>query len=205
VYSRLAPIYDVWGWFTESKAHARAFDAAQLNGSERVLEVAVGSGELYVRICAALTAGRAAGMDLSRGMIGRTHQRMVRHQSKGALCLADALSLPFASESFDVLFNCFMLDLLPEEKIPVALDEFRRVLKPDGRLVLLTMMRQTRPLNAIWMWLYRWSPELLGGCRPVATAAYLAAAGWQVERHEEISQVGIRSKLHVARPAKKAA
>ena len=205
MYTRLAPFYGVWGRLTESKAHARAFEAAQLAGDESVLEVAVGSGELFERICGALTTGRAAGMDLSRGMVRRAQRRLLRHGSSGALCLADALQLPFATASFDVLFNCFMLDLLPEGKIQAALEEFHRVLKPEGRLVLLTMMCQAKVFQATWMRLYRWSPELLGGCRPIAITAFLEAAGWRVERREPISQLGFRSELHVARPARKEA
>jgi len=40
---------------------------------------------------------------------------------------------------FEVLYNSYMFDLIPFDNMPVILQEFRRVLKPGGRLVLVNM------------------------------------------------------------------
>ena len=94
-----------------------------------------------------------------------------------------------------------MLDLLPESDIQKVLREFRRILKPAGRLVLLGMARQSWLIQSIWMSVYTLSPTLLGGCRPVSLSAYLTTEGWRTERGEQISQSGFRSQLILARPS----
>jgi ubiquinone/menaquinone biosynthesis C-methylase UbiE len=44
VYDRIAPIYDVWGKLTESRARNRAIELAEIKDGESILEVAVGTG-----------------------------------------------------------------------------------------------------------------------------------------------------------------
>ena len=99
-------------------------------------------------------------------------------------------SLPFDRAGFDILFNLYMLDLLLEEDVPGVLREFARVLKPGGRLIVLSMAEQARLVNAIWMGLYRCSPVMVGGCRPLPLAEMLAAGGWKIGQREQISQSG---------------
>ncbi len=132
----------------------------------------------------------------------RTARRHLLRQGilRGALCRADALQIPFPAAAFDVLFNCYMLDLIAEADIPQALAEFGRVLKSSGRLILLSMARQPELLNSIWMWLYCRSPLLVGGCRPVPVSRALGTGGWKIERREMISQFSFRSELIIARP-----
>ena len=52
-----------------------------------------------------------------------------------------ARHLPFPDETFDVLYNSFMLDLIPIADFPVVLKEFQRVLKKDGRLFLVNLSK----------------------------------------------------------------
>lgn len=60
------------------------------------------------------------------------------------------------------------------------------------------MAGQAKIMNAIWMWLYRFSPVIVGGCRPVPLTRMLAADGWRIDLGEVISQCGFRSELVVA-------
>ncbi|HEX7118120.1 MAG TPA: class I SAM-dependent methyltransferase [Longimicrobiales bacterium] len=50
----------------------------------------------------------------------------------------DLAALPFAAESFDAVFCISVIEHVPEERIPQAMAEFRRVLRRDGRLLLTT-------------------------------------------------------------------
>jgi demethylmenaquinone methyltransferase/2-methoxy-6-polyprenyl-1,4-benzoquinol methylase len=108
------------------------------------------------------------------------------------------MALPFSGAAFDILFNLYMMDLLLEEDVPAVLREFGRVLRPGGRLILLSMARQAEWVNAIWMWLYRRSPVMTGGCRPLPVAGMLEQNGWEINLREVISQSGFRSELIVA-------
>jgi ubiquinone/menaquinone biosynthesis C-methylase UbiE len=199
-YDTVAPLYGFWAWLTESRATQRALEAAALQPGESVLEVGIGTGEFFSRLSLAAQDGRCVGTDLSAGMLRRARSRLQVDRRTGFLCRGDACQLPFPPASFDVIFSCYMLDLLPEADIQRALGEFFRVTKPQGRLVVTVMARQTRMFDAIWMWGYRHAPTLVGGCRPVALAPALAATGWRVELAEKISQSGFRSELILARP-----
>jgi demethylmenaquinone methyltransferase/2-methoxy-6-polyprenyl-1,4-benzoquinol methylase len=199
-YDIVAPLYSFWAWLTESRAAQRALEAAAVQPGESVLEVGLGTGEFFSRLGVAVERGRCVGVDLSAGMLRRARRRLQADRRAGVLCRGDACQLPFLPASFDVIFSCYMLDLLPEADIQRALGEFFRVAKPQGRLVVTVMARQARGFDAAWMWFYRHAPVLIGGCRPVAIAPALAATGWRVELAEEVSQRGFRSEVILARP-----
>jgi ubiquinone/menaquinone biosynthesis C-methylase UbiE len=204
LYTRLAPIYGFWGAATEARARERALQAAALRNGESVLEVAVGTGTFFAQLAATPGLAQVTGIDLAEGMIRRA-SRLLRLQGQGLadLCRADTRALPVASGVFDVLFNCYLLDLLCEDDIRQVLGEFRRVLKPSGRLVALVMARQAKVVNSLWMGLYGLSPSIVGGCRPVPLLELLNAGAWQVDVKEQISQCGFRSALFVAHGAAK--
>jgi ubiquinone/menaquinone biosynthesis C-methylase UbiE len=171
-----------------------------------VLEVALGSGEFYSTLARIAGLRRCVGVDLSAGMLVRARRRLEEAGiERRTLCRADALSLPFSAEAFDILFNLYMLDLLLVEDVRRVLREFARVLRPGGRLVVVTMAEQAPLVNTLWTRLYRCSPVLVGGCRPLPVAEMLVSNGWKIELHEQISQCGFRSDLFVAQSAKSGA
>lgn len=140
------------------------------------------------------------GVDLSAQMLARARRRLAAGGiTRAPLCRASALALPFGGASFDILINLYMMDLLLEEDVPAVLREFARVLRPGGRLIVLVMARQAAWVNAIWMWLYRRSPVMTGGCRPMPVAGMLEQNGWKINLREVVSQSGFRSELIVAR------
>lgn len=195
----VAPVYGFWSALFESRAARRAYRIADLCGNESLLEVAVGGGEFFAELAKTPRLKRCVGVDLSAPMLNRARRRLAAGGVASAdLCRASALALPFGSAAFDILFNLYMMDLLLEEDVPAVLREFARVLRPGGRLILLIMSSQSEWVNAIWMWLYRLSPVMTGGCRPVPVAGMLGQNGWNINRREVISQSGFRSELIVA-------
>jgi ubiquinone/menaquinone biosynthesis C-methylase UbiE len=132
-------------------------------------------------------------------MLRRAQRRLRVESCEGSLCRGDACQLPFLVGAFDAIVSCYTLDILPEADIERALGEFFRATKPQGRLVLVVMGRQSRVLDRIWMSAYRHAPVLVGGCRPVDLAPALAATGWKIESEEKITQRGFRSELILAR------
>jgi len=199
VYDRWAPHYDLWSRPFESRAHRRVLELAALHGGERVLEVAVGTGATLVALAGANRGSLTVGLDASRGMLGRAHQRASRAGAAPLLLLGDARNLPLAGETFDLLVNCYMLDLLSLEDIRTTLGEFRRVLRPGGRLVVATMAEGSRLVMAFWNRLYRRSPALLGGCRALRAAPLLEEAGFEGMASERIVQLGFPSEVLAAR------
>lgn len=198
-YDAVAPVYGLWSALFESRAARRAFEAARLSGNESILEVAIGEGGFFSVLAKVPGLKRCVGVDLSWRMLARGRRRLAASGVERCnLCRANALSLPFDGAVFDILFNLYMIDLLLEEDVPNVLREFARVLRPGGRLIVLTMAEQARLMNAVWSWLYHVSPVLVGGCRPIPAAETLESNGWKIDLREQISQCGFRSELIVA-------
>ena len=100
---------------------------------------------------------------------------------------SDARYLPFPDETFDVLYNSFMLDLIPTADFPVVLKEFRRVLKKDGRMVLVNMGKKDNTpvwLEKLYYKIYNLNPYLWGGCRPVFMEPYTKQVGFRNIKRE---------------------
>ncbi len=200
VYSRVAPVYDLWGHLTESNARARALALAAVRDGEDVLEVAVGTGLAFEQLVRANPRGRTEGVDVTEAMMARAAGKVRDLPGTHPLTLADARALPFADASFDLLLNNYMFDLLPEADFEVVLAQMRRVLRTAGRLVLVNMAVPAARRHALYLWLYRRAPELMGGCRPVALAPHLERAGFAVITREYVSQLGFPSEVILALP-----
>lgn len=187
----------------EGKPRRRALELAGLQPHDRVLEVAVGTGATLLKILERVDrANLVHGVDLTPGMLEAARRSAARAGHANLdLRLADARSLPFDDDAFDVLFNSYMLDLIPLADMPVVLGEFLRVLRPGGRLVLVNMSKDGR--LTLYERLYRAAPAglaayLFGGCRPVLMAAPVRAAGFRDVQREFIANA-IPSEVVVAR------
>jgi ubiquinone/menaquinone biosynthesis C-methylase UbiE len=196
LYRKIAPGYDLWARVTESKARNRCLEIAAIQDGESVLEVAVGTGLAFERILKANPSGRNEGIDLTEAMLIRAEKRAARAGIKNyRLAVGDAYALDFPDNDFDVLINNYMFDLLPEDDFPTVLAEFRRVLRPGGRLVLVNMTKGVRWYNSIWEWVYRMNPAWLGGCRGVQVLPLLGQIGFVTVERQYVSQMTFPSEV----------
>jgi ubiquinone/menaquinone biosynthesis C-methylase UbiE len=137
VYERLwRPIafYAASGVTTRAEQR-RAAEALRLSGATRLLDVACGPGNFTRRLAQQLSGGGLAiGFDISESMLTRA----VLDNSGPSTCYVrgDARMLPFADETFEAVC-CFGALYLMPEPFRVA-DEMLRVLKPGGRIAILT-------------------------------------------------------------------
>jgi predicted CoA-binding protein/ubiquinone/menaquinone biosynthesis C-methylase UbiE len=201
IYSRLARVYEVWARLTESRARRRVLELAALKDGESVLEVATGTGVQLVELARRNPSGRTAGLEPSDGMLAETRKRLraAGLEARVALVQGSALELPFEDTSFDLLTNGYMLDLLPRDDIPRALREFRRVLRPGGRLVMSNMTKGERPLHRTWDRLYERGIVLTANCRGVLAAPVLDELGFEDVRREYIAQMAFPTEVVFAR------
>ncbi len=191
IYTRLAPVYEAWARATESKARRRVLELASVRPGEDVLEVATGTGVQLVRLAGANLGGRTVGVEISEGMLAQTRRRL---EDAGLVedvevIEGSALELPIADESFDLIANGYMLDLLPRDHIPRALAEFKRVLRPRGRLVLSNMTKGERRAHRIWDWAYGKGFVVTANCRGVLAAPVLRELGFTGISREYLSQM----------------
>ncbi len=199
VYSRLAPVYELWARMTEAKARSRVLELANIRDGEDILEVATGTGAQLVELARRNPSGTTRGIELAPGMVRRTQKRLA---AEGLAAVevreGSGLELPFEDESFDLLVNGYMLDLLPHEEIVAAIAEYRRVLRPGGRLVLSNMTVAERRRDGIWDELYKRGIDLTAGCRGVLAAPVLDEEGFEQVSRQYIGQMGFPTEIVTA-------
>jgi ubiquinone/menaquinone biosynthesis C-methylase UbiE len=199
-YSRLAPVYELWARVTESRPRRRVLELAAVCDGEAVLEVATGTGVQLVALGRRNPSGRTAGVELAEGMLAQTRKRLEGDGlDRVELQRGDALALPFEDESFDLVVNSYMLDLLPRDDIPRALAEFRRVLRPGGRLVLSNMTKGVRSWHRVWDYLYARGIVLTANCRGVLAAPVLSELGFIDISREYVAQMLFPTEVVSAR------
>ncbi len=195
-YGRIAPVYDLWGELTESKARQKCLDVAGIQDGEDIIEVAVGTGLMFEQILHQNPSGKNVGIDLTEEMLAKAQEKAATTAATNYdLRVGDAYNLPFADASFDLLVNNYMFDLLPETDFEHVLREFRRVLRPGGRLVMANMAQGERWYNGIWEMVYRIQPAWLGGCRGIALLDQVQQAGFSATKREFISQMTFPSEI----------
>jgi phosphatidylethanolamine/phosphatidyl-N-methylethanolamine N-methyltransferase len=132
-YARWAPVYDlVFGAVFDRGRKASIAAAEQVGG--RILEVGVGTG---ISLPDYARTNRLVGIDISAPMLRKAQERVIEHglTNVDALAVMDAKNLGFADASFDVIVAQYVITAVPEPE--ATLDEFVRVLKPGGEIVLV--------------------------------------------------------------------
>lgn len=175
-YDRISRIYDT---LTASEKHLvrQGVDLLSLSPGERVLEVGCGTGEALTFITTRVTSeGSALGLDLSREMLLKSRSKT----TTPAYVLGDGACLPLQSGSFDAVFSAFTLELFSKDDINTVLSEFSRVLKPSGRLGLVSLTEEPRTLP---LRLYELAHSLFPvavDCRPIPLEKLVAQNGFLI-------------------------
>ena len=197
-YDRIATLYD---WFVadlEAPTRAQAIWTLGPRSGERILDVGCGGGHALVEIADDVGPdGTAHGLDASPGMLDRARDRLdATGATDGAtLALGDARALPYTDDRFDAVYLGETLELFGECEMATVLEEVRRVLRPDGRLVVASMDRAGWENSAFvrtYEWVYRHVPGYATvGCRPIYVADAVADADFEVEYSEQIVRAGL--------------
>lgn len=188
-YRWIAPTHDWLAVIVEARARRLGLSWADVQSGETVLEVAVGTGLSFRELLRRNPDGHTEGVDLTPAMLRRAERRAARSATATyRLRLGDAYTLDFPDATFDLVMNSYMFDLLPEADFVPVLQEYRRVLKPGGRLIMMNMTPPERWYQHLWEGLYRLHPALLGGCRGVTVAPALAEAGFTEIQRTFVSQ-----------------
>jgi ubiquinone/menaquinone biosynthesis C-methylase UbiE len=106
----------------------------------RALEVGAGPGYFSLEAARAVApGGELTAIDVQPQMIAVLRDKVEREALDNVeLRVADVKSLPFPDDSFDLIFLVTVLGTLADKGR--AMREFRRVLKPDGRLSITEAM-----------------------------------------------------------------
>ena len=136
-FKELADRYDAWyqtplGSLAHALESEAIFDLAEAKPGERVVDIGCGAGIYTLEL--ARRGAHVVGVDPSWEMIAVAQEKFRRVGLPGIFVLGSAEALPFCPDCFDLALAvtslCFVRS--PDQ----AIEETRRVLKPEGRLVL---------------------------------------------------------------------
>ena len=144
-YDRWAPIYDLVFGAVFAPGRQAAIAAAEKIGG-RVLEVGIGTG---ISLPGYSGKSRITGIDLSEPMLRRARERVAELGLRNVdrLEVMDAERLAFADASFDVVVAHYVVSTVPHPE--QALDEFARVARPGGEIVILTRVGAEKGLRRL--------------------------------------------------------
>ena len=132
-YARWAPVYDlVFGAVFDAGRKASIAAAERIGG--RILDVGIGTG---ISLSDYSPRNRIIGVDYSEPMLRKAQERVAAEHLThvDALAVMDAQRLGFRDGYFDAVVAQYVITTVPDPE--AALDEFARVTRPGGEIVLV--------------------------------------------------------------------
>ena len=155
VFTRVASKYDIMNDLMSAGMHRLWKDAMMdwlaPRAGQKLLDVAGGTGDVAFRFLGRAAGSTATVLDMTESMLIAGRQRADAEALATRLdwVVGDAMALPFADNSFDVYTISFGIRNVT--RIPDALREAYRVLRPGGRLMVLEFSQIP---NDLAQWVY---------------------------------------------------
>lgn len=201
-YNRISRYYDYLTGAFERKYAEMALERLSVSEGETVLEIGFGTGHCLKRIAESVgPKGKAYGIDISTGMMEISKERLEKAdlEDRVKLFCGDAASLPFDDSTFNAVFMSFTLELFDTPEIPKVLEQIKRVLKPEGRLAVVSISKENG--ESIFLRLYEWThnkwPKYID-CRPIYVEKSLIDAGYHIKSKEKVKIFRLPAEIIVA-------
>jgi phosphatidylethanolamine/phosphatidyl-N-methylethanolamine N-methyltransferase len=145
-YARWAPVYDLVFGAVFDRGRKAAIAAAERVGG-RILEVGVGTG---LSLPDYSWSNLLVGVDLSAPMLRKAKLRSAEHRLTNVegLAVMDAQQLGFQDGVFDVVVAQYVITTVPDPE--ATLNEFVRVVKPGGEIILVNHLGADSGPRAVW-------------------------------------------------------
>ena len=195
-YNRISGIYD-WLTSSEKPLLEKGVEMLSPQSGESIFEIGCGSGTGLKLISESLSkSGTIIGLDLAHQMLLESQKK-----SEAGLVEGDGSNIPLQDEQFDGVFCSFTLELFPAKEIPRVLGEIRRLLKPEGRLIIVALSVNPHTLAVK---LYEFAHKLFPvavDCRPIPLESILNENGYRIQTKTELMNWGLPVKIIASEPA----
>jgi len=200
-YDKISRIYDLITGPFERKFRDMGLNQLDVKEGETVLEIGFGTGHCLEEIAKRVGEnGKAYGIDISSRMLDITRKRMEKKRLADTVefYCGDAMSMPYEDNMFDVVFMSFTLELFDTPEIPAVLKEIKRVLKPKGRLGVVSMSKEDGEswLLKAYEWIHKNFP-VIADCRPIYVEKSIRDAGYSIKSREKIKLFGLPGEIVV--------
>lgn len=187
IYDFQSRFYDVTFGRLVRRRIARAISHMNIRDTDRVLDLGIGTGaslNYYPQ------RGHIWGIDLSDGMLREARKKIEnRGLDHVSLFQADALSLPFADNTFDQIFISHVISVVSDPYRMMR--EAQRVAKPDARIVIVNHFQSTNRFIAL---LERWLCPLctrLGWRSDLALQDLIRRTGVQIDYRYKLESIDL--------------
>lgn len=206
-YNQMSRWYDFISGSSEKKYRDLGLQKLDAREGEQVLEIGYGTGHCILTLAQAVgSSGSVCGMDISDGMraISEARARAAGLAERVDLRTGDAASLPFEMDRFDAVFMSFTLELFDTPEIPRVLAGCFQVLRPGGRIVVVSLAKKAGLAVDIYEWFHERMPVSVD-CRPILAQDDLAAAGFEIRSVDSLTMWGLPVEIILAVKAEGAA
>jgi demethylmenaquinone methyltransferase/2-methoxy-6-polyprenyl-1,4-benzoquinol methylase len=175
---------------SEKSLRKRSIELLNLQKGEKALEIGFGVGTALIEMASEVGEnGMIFGIDFTPEMVKITKKKLAsNHISNVKVEEGDARKLPYKENSFDAVYIASTLELFDTPDIPIVLSEIRRVLKPSGRLCVVSIPKKNRENSLVvkvYEWIHRKFPKY-ASCRPIYLENSLKTAGFRIRNSEVI-------------------
>ncbi|WP_397301499.1 bifunctional demethylmenaquinone methyltransferase/2-methoxy-6-polyprenyl-1,4-benzoquinol methylase UbiE [Nonlabens ulvanivorans] len=121
----------------DQKWRANVVDMIAAINPDTIMDIATGTGDLVIQMAQKTNASKLIGLDISSGMleVGKIKVKKEDLDNRIEMVLGDSEDLPFENDSIDAVTVSYGVRNF--EDLEKGLSEIRRVLKPQGILVIL--------------------------------------------------------------------
>ncbi|MFX0042889.1 MAG: class I SAM-dependent methyltransferase [Candidatus Hodarchaeota archaeon] len=208
IYSKYSRLYAIIEEYFEKSIRKKGLSFLNVQEGESALEIGFGTGVMLVEIAKAVgNSSKVFGIDISSKMVELTNNRIERQNLRHRvfICEGDARNMPYDNEIFDVVYIASTLELFDTPDIPLVLNEIKRVLKPTGRLGVVSIPKEGFEdllVLKIYEWFHKRFPKF-ASCRPIYVEDSIYKAGYIILR-KKVLMMGklFPMKIIIARPLK---
>jgi demethylmenaquinone methyltransferase/2-methoxy-6-polyprenyl-1,4-benzoquinol methylase len=190
-YGKLSKIYATLEGRFEKKLRERGLKFLDVQNGDVVLEVGFGTGCTLVALAKAVgVTGRVCGVDVTPEMVQLAKERLKKEliTIKVELSEGDARNMLYEDSMFDAVYMSSVLELFDTPDIPKVLEEVKRVLKPNGKICVVSISKENHE-NSIFLKFYEWMHKKLpkyASCRPIYVEHSIRDAGYKIIITDEI-------------------
>lgn len=206
-YNKISPWYSFLAGASERKCWEVCLQKLHIQEGEQVLEIGFGTGDCLLKIAEPVgESGRVYGIDISEGMCEITQQKVNKAELNKRIYIRcdDAIPLPFDTNMFDAVIMNFTLELFDSPEIPLLLAECHRVLRPHGRMGVVSLSKKQgqNVMTKMYEQAHQWFPRFVD-CRPIFVEEAVSIAGFKVEDVKELTLWGLPLVSLIATKKKK--